>query len=363
MDKERPPQGFLPDASALQLSFHKHSIQAVFDFGRNHRYFLIFPFYPPVKNPILNSRCADRKNAGLISSGKLPMISTMKFCISAVLFLLLSVCSVLFSETFFFPGGKLEGEKGVWTETKTGTDPNELLESWRDEDWILLYDAKRKIYLNVPVKGGQSFQSKEEKKNLWKPYVLLKKNKDKNNDKIITPENRDKKTKDPNTCLNAEEAKLVRLLTELRVKGKLPAIQTSSSLTALAKAHTRDIQKYPPAEECSLHSWSSNGNWSSCCYKNYAEHSECMLKKPGEITDYKGEGYEIIIRGTAGQKFNAQKAYDRLKADTDFIDYYSRERHEEKEWSALGISLSDDYIIVWFGKETDTKPVPAICEK
>ena len=86
-------------------------------------------------------------------------------------------------------------------------------------------------------------------------------------------------------------------------------------------------------------------------------------EKPGEITDYKGEGYEIIIRGTAGQKFNAQKAYDRLKADTDFIDYYSRERHEEKEWSALGISLSDDYIIVWFGKETDTKPVPAICEK
>jgi hypothetical protein len=106
----------------------------------------------------------------------------------------------------------------------------------------------------------------------------------------------------------SEEQKLYDLIMDYR-KGKgLPSIPFSCSLTKVAQAHVKDLHLNKPDQNtCNMHSWSSKGSWSSCCYTDDHAEAECMWDKPREMTDYEGNGYEIAF-GSYGMDATAYMA-------------------------------------------------------
>ena len=108
--------------------------------------------------------------------------------------------------------------------------------------------------------------------------------------------------------LTAEEQKLYSLIIDYR-KGKgLPAIPFSPSLTKVAQAHVKDLHLNKPDQNaCNMHSWSSKGSWSSCCYTDDHAEAECMWDKPREMTDREGNGYKIAL-GSYGMDATADMA-------------------------------------------------------
>ena len=94
--------------------------------------------------------------------------------------------------------------------------------------------------------------------------------------------------------LTDEEKKLYDLIMEYRNENGLPDIPFSKSLTYVAQTHVKDLYNNRPNNgNCNLHSWSSNGNWTPCCYTPDHAQAKCMWSKPSEMTSYKGYGYEI----------------------------------------------------------------------
>ena len=98
-------------------------------------------------------------------------------------------------------------------------------------------------------------------------------------------------------CITQDEQKLYDLLMEYRKKRKLPPIALSRSLTYVAKVHAMDLHYNRPfkGRKCNMHSWSKNGNWTSCCYTADHRRAKYMWNKPAELTNYQSEGYEIAF--------------------------------------------------------------------
>src|ERR1044071_1101964 len=94
--------------------------------------------------------------------------------------------------------------------------------------------------------------------------------------------------------LTSEELKLYNLITAYRTQNGLPSIPLSVSLTEVAQLHAKDLETNRPNQEgCSMHSWSANGKWTSCCYTPDHAQKLCMWNKPKELTSYTGNGFEI----------------------------------------------------------------------
>src|SRR6478736_6249232 len=73
---------------------------------------------------------------------------------------------------------------------------------------------------------------------------------------------------DPEVCISQDEQRMYDLIMAYRKQKKLPGIKISAALTRVAQAHVRDLSINKPnnADECNMHSWSSKGNWTPCCY-------------------------------------------------------------------------------------------------
>lgn len=169
-------------------------------------------------------------------------------------------------------------------------------------------------------------------------------------------------------CISKEEKQLYTLINEYRKKQRLPPVNLSASLSKVARIHSTDLQENLPhmRDGCNLHSWSDKGDWKSCCYTLDHKKASCMWDKPRELTNYKGDGYEISY-GNADP------------ADTDFFldpskalgAWKSSRSHNEVivnkgiwkqvKWQAMGVGIYKGYATVWFGKETDVLPRPQVC--
>ncbi|HBK87483.1 MAG TPA: CAP domain-containing protein [Cytophagales bacterium] len=164
-------------------------------------------------------------------------------------------------------------------------------------------------------------------------------------------------------CLNDEEYLLYNLITEYRKTKKLPKIPYSAKLTQVAQAHTRDLETnytYHKDTVCNLHSWSSHGNWSPCCYSPDHKQANCMWAKPREIANYAGDGYEIAY--IEYPRASAQSALAGWKKSTGHNQVITNQGIWTKEqWKAIGIGISDHYAVVWFGKEPDKSTI-RICD-
>ena len=153
------------------------------------------------------------------------------------------------------------------------------------------------------------------------------------------------------TLLTDNEWYLYRLLMDYRYKNGLPSIPISPKLSYVAKLHARDLEAYPPSAPCTLHSWSRHGPWSSCCYTEYSS-SEGMWIKPAELTTYRGKGFEIVA--WTGDLMKPDVAFSLwLDSSEHRSVIINTENWEGYRWRAIGIAISNNYAVVWFGEEPD----------
>lgn len=154
---------------------------------------------------------------------------------------------------------------------------------------------------------------------------------------------------------SSEELELYRLLNEYRVKNSLPKVPLSPSLTYVAQTHARDLSENPPKGKCNMHSWSSSGKWSACCYTSDHAQAQCMWNKPRELTGYPGNGYENAYRVTSEyKKLSARSAINSwIKSRDHNAVILNQGIWNDYHWQAVGIGIYGNYAVLWFGNEAD----------
>ncbi len=99
-----------------------------------------------------------------------------------------------------------------------------------------------------------------------------------------------------NLAWEARKRSFMTSIMAYRKSKGLPPIPLSAKLSQVAQTHARDLTenyKVDASNECNPHSWSGKGTWTACCYTNDHKQAACMWRKPQEIADYPGYGYEI----------------------------------------------------------------------
>lgn len=154
--------------------------------------------------------------------------------------------------------------------------------------------------------------------------------------------------------LNAEESRLYEMINTHRNANGQPGIPWSASLAYVAQRHVDDLNSHPPEGNCNLHSWSSSGPWSPCCYTPDHAQAQCMWNKPRELTAYTGDGFEIAHGNSPGFQATAEsslKAWEESEPHNAAI--LNRGIWHEKEWKAMGVAVSGRYAVAWFGMNKD----------
>jgi uncharacterized protein YkwD len=153
--------------------------------------------------------------------------------------------------------------------------------------------------------------------------------------------------------LNTEETKLYNLIMDYRRSEGLPNIPLSKSLTIVAQTHVRDLEENRPDKgACNMHSWSANGKWTPCCYTADHAKAQGMWNKPKELTNYKGDGYEIAFNTTASATAEtALGSWKTSKGHNDVI--LNKSIWKTQNWKAIGIGVYQNYAVVWFGSVPD----------
>ncbi|MEO5967870.1 MAG: hypothetical protein ABIP69_06390, partial [Ferruginibacter sp.] len=94
------------------------------------------------------------------------------------------------------------------------------------------------------------------------------------------------------------------------------------------------------------------GKWKSVCYSGDRKSAELMWSKPRELTDYKADGYEIAYYSSSSVDIlNALKTWKESKGHNDVIlniGMWSR-----NDWNAIGIAVSENYAVIWFGVDAE----------
>lgn len=144
---------------------------------------------------------------------------------------------------------------------------------------------------------------------------------------------------------------LVKLINDYRESVDLPRIAVSKALTKVARAHVRDLNdNRPTSDRCNMHSWSSKGDWTACCYDKSKQAAKCMWVKPKEIAGYAGHGYEIaasasgIAPAQALQQWQGSPAHHEVMINKGIWT---------KPWKAFGVAIEGDYAVAWFGEQVD----------
>ncbi len=169
------------------------------------------------------------------------------------------------------------------------------------------------------------------------------------------------------TCISRDELLLYRMINDYREDLGLAAIPLSQSLTIVAQTHVKDLEANKPNRKyCNLHSWSSKGQWTSCCYTDDHDEAECMWNKPGELTTYPDVGYEIAFYSNfpddvANLPEASLKAWKMSRGHHTMI--INRGEWDDADWQALGVGISGGYAVVWFGESIDLQGVPELCSE
>ncbi len=157
----------------------------------------------------------------------------------------------------------------------------------------------------------------------------------------------------------------------------LPAVALSPGLTAVAHAHVLDLARNRSDEaesedgrRCSLHSWSSRGDWTPVCWTGSAQDAPRMWSKPREITHgvYAGNGYEIAFGpapGTGeGRPVTSAAALDAWRGSPlHNAVVLERGMWAGRHWRAMGVGALGGFAVVWFGEspESSRGPNPRPC--
>lgn len=156
-----------------------------------------------------------------------------------------------------------------------------------------------------------------------------------------------------NQSLSREEVKLYREVMKYRGNKGLDSIPLSPSLNLVAKIHVQDLLEHSPKARCNLHSWSKEGEWTSCCYDGSQKTLPCMWNKPRELTSYIGDGYEIAYWSSEGATAAAAlNGWKKSRGHNAVV--INQDIWKNIQWKAIGIAIRGEYAVVWFGKELDS---------
>jgi len=153
--------------------------------------------------------------------------------------------------------------------------------------------------------------------------------------------------------VSQDELILFNMINDMRVQGKMQPIPLSQNLCKVAHCHIDDLIVSKPQDNgCSLHSWSSSGNWTPCCNSKDPAGVQCMKSKPREITGYQGNGFELIYWGEdKATPSDAAALWQQVEASADMI--LCRGKWKVYQWKALGVGIKDGYAILWLGDKAD----------
>lgn len=158
--------------------------------------------------------------------------------------------------------------------------------------------------------------------------------------------------------LSQKEVELYQLIMEYRAEKGLPEIPLSVSLTKVAQIHAKDVYEHfdEIPEGCNAHSWSQHGSWTKCDYYPDHRNSACVWSKPEELTEYEGNGYEIVhylLPPTSGicSPKGALKGWKSSPGHNATI--LNLDIWENTEWAAIGVGMYKGVACVWFGEYTD----------
>ena len=151
------------------------------------------------------------------------------------------------------------------------------------------------------------------------------------------------------SAISNDELNLYKLIMNYRLNNGLLSIPLSPNLSYVARLHAQDLELHSPSS--SMHSWSDNGKWKPFNYKG-SENAEDMWNKPSELTNYTGNGYEIVS-WTSGRMNPAMALSLWMESSQHNIVIINAGIWESLRWNAIGIAISAHYAIVWFGEEPD----------
>ena len=159
--------------------------------------------------------------------------------------------------------------------------------------------------------------------------------------------------------ISEEEKKMYKLLMAYRVENNLPEIPLSKSLTFVAQQHCKDLYHNQPdkPKECNAHSWSANGAWTACCYTSDHKQASGMWKKPAELTQYTGNGFEIACGSSkvnGDYNMTAEYAVESWKESSGHNNVIlNQDVWNDFPWGAIGVGIYKGFACVWFGQQED----------
>ncbi len=167
-------------------------------------------------------------------------------------------------------------------------------------------------------------------------------------------------------CISKTEKQLYELIMKYRKQKGLPRIPLSNALTNVAQVHVRDLsgQYTFNSASCNLHSWSTKGNWTACCYDEQHSKAECMWNKPREISGFNADGFEIAY-GSGNEKFviDAEKALNTWKESKGHnMVIINKGTWKDFGWKSIGVGVYKNYACVWFATVPDKKTIVNVCE-
>ena len=170
-----------------------------------------------------------------------------------------------------------------------------------------------------------------------------------------------------NTPLSVKEKELVRLVNEYRISKGLKPMPVSKSLTYVARTHNKDFIQHFRMDlkdsrgiEANSHSWSKYGNWTPMNYTEDHKYNKNMWSKPSELTNFKGNGYEIAYYNYTPGDITFENALQ-LKPKTAVEGWKKSPGHNvvmigDEGWdtlSVMGVSIHGNFATVWFADETN----------
>ncbi|MGF1533150.1 MAG: CAP domain-containing protein [Bernardetiaceae bacterium] len=156
-------------------------------------------------------------------------------------------------------------------------------------------------------------------------------------------------------CLSEEEHRLAKALMQVRADNGYAPLPLSVSLSYVAHLHSKDLaEHYDPnnSSGCLPTGWSENGSWQACCIQPKHPAGNCMWKKPAELTEYTGNGYEVVVFVPDSLLQGAPSALLTYLTQDESLRSMLLEQGWGG-WKAFGIGLTGNYLCLWAGHQAD----------
>lgn len=85
-----------------------------------------------------------------------------------------------------------------------------------------------------------------------------------------------------------------------------------------------------------------------------------MWDKPKELTSYNFRGYELVFSEEG--IVDADSVFNLIKTTAEAAEMIlTKGQHNDKNWLAMGVGISENYVSIWFGQRADNSPKPTAC--